>query len=902
MGHSRRRLTVPADTSALNASQEKELKKNKQKNSKALFTLQQAVTDPIFPRIMGAKTAKEAWNTLQEEFQGSVKVRVVKLQSLRKDFELLKMKESETVKDYYSKVKEIVNQMRAFGEDILDKKIVEKILITMPQKFDPIVTTIEETKDLSTLSKTELVGSLEAYEQRLYRHKEDTLENAFQSKFKFHPQNKENRGKKNYGGTSRRRKDSIKEKGGSWYLDNGCSNHMAKDETIFKSIDESVKVKVRLGNGSVVESKGKGTVMVETDKEKSEVFGVFKKFKALAENQSGKRIKVLRSDRGKEYTSREFERFCEDEDIERQLIVAYSPQQNGVSERKNRTVMEMARLMLKEKGLPNTFWAKAVYTAVYILNRYPTKSVKDKTPIEAWNGKKPSAKHLRVFGSICYIHIPDVKRHKLEDKTIREEAEEEDPSEPPLPPPQQQDQELSSLESTPSRVRSLVDIYETCNLAILEHGSFEEASKQEVWVKEMEEEIQMIEKNNTWELVNRPHGKDIIGVKWVYKTKLNPDGTTQKHQARLVAKGYSQQPRIDYNETFALVARLDTIRALIALASHKGWSIHLLDVKSAFLNGVLEEEIYVEQPQGFVSEGKESKVLRLRKALYGLKQAPRAWYSRIDQYFMDRGFRRSKKEIETQLVDVGMRVKDARMQLVRVGRDLLIDPGLLGDVHLHRRLCAAAWIAGEYVEVAANPFELMDALLQPRNIFFPPSIRAVYINSALQILIFCLDCYIVHNEVPGSWKWGCVGRAGCVATMVTKLFNIVEPGVAVFGKKDYQQWHLIQRMCLLCVFMEPNIALFAVAVSKQVVYYKGHQVHNLNELEYINDEVWANVFMRTRSAPEANLTTLKLTSVVLHQQCVVIDIVAVPPWPSLPRRACLCRINIVLCHARPAMP
>ena len=108
-------------------------------------------------------------------------------------------------------------------------------------------------------------------------------------------------------------------------------------------------------------------------KEKSEVFGVFKKFKALAENQSGKRIKVLRSDRGKEYTSREFERFCEDEGIERQLTVAYSPQQNGVSERKNRIVMEMARSMLKEKGLPNTFWAEAVYTAVYILNRCPTK-------------------------------------------------------------------------------------------------------------------------------------------------------------------------------------------------------------------------------------------------------------------------------------------------------------------------------------------------------------------------------------------------------------------------------------------------------------------------------------------------------------------------------------------------
>ncbi|KHN25158.1 Copia protein, partial [Glycine soja] len=106
-----------------------------------------------------------------------------------------------------------------------------------------------------------------------------------------------------------------------------------------------------------------------------------------------------------------------------------------------------------------------------------------------------------------------------------------------------------------------------------------------------------------------------------YKTKLNPDGTIQKHKARLVAKGYSQQPEIDYNETFAPVARLDTIRALIALASQKGCSIHQLDVKSVFLNDVLEEEIYVEQPQGFVSEGKENKVLRLRKTIYGLKQA-----------------------------------------------------------------------------------------------------------------------------------------------------------------------------------------------------------------------------------------------------------------------------------------
>ncbi|KAL0348980.1 UNVERIFIED_CONTAM: Retrovirus-related Pol polyprotein from transposon RE2 [Sesamum angustifolium] len=160
----------------------------------------------------------------------------------------------------------------------------------------------------------------------------------------------------------------------------------------------------------------------------------------------------------------------------------------------------------------------------------------------------------------------------------------------------------------------------------------------------MEEEIKMIEKNNTWELADRPKDKEVIGVKWIYKTKLNADGSIQKHKARLVAKGYSQLPGIDYTETFAPVARLDTIRALIAIAANKKWKIYQMDVKSAFLNGCIDEEIYVEQPQGFIAKGSEEKVLRLKKALYGLKQAPRAWYSRIDKYFMDRGFRRSLSE------------------------------------------------------------------------------------------------------------------------------------------------------------------------------------------------------------------------------------------------------------------
>ncbi|KAL0312270.1 UNVERIFIED_CONTAM: Retrovirus-related Pol polyprotein from transposon RE2 [Sesamum radiatum] len=239
-------------------------------------------------------------------------------------------------------------------------------------------------------------------------------------------------------------------------------------------------------------------------------------------------------------------------------------------------------------------------------------------------------------------------------QTDMERRNQQAPGSPRRPPQSKKTEE----ETPPRRTKLLSDIYETCNFVMMEPESFEAAAKHEVWVQAMKEEIKMIEKNDTWELAERPKDKEVIGVKWIYKTKLNADGSIQKHKARLVAKGYSQLPGIDYTETFAPVARLDTIRALVAIAANKKWKIYQMDVKSAFLNGYIDEEIYVEQPQGFVAKGCEEKVLRLKKALYGLKQAPRAWYSRIDNYFMNQGFRRSlseptlyvKRQVTTPLV------------------------------------------------------------------------------------------------------------------------------------------------------------------------------------------------------------------------------------------------------------
>ncbi|KAM1739403.1 hypothetical protein ACFX11_015127 [Malus domestica] len=331
---------------------------------------------------------------------------------------------------------------------------------------------------------------------------------------------------------------------------------------------------------------------------KSEVFDIFKKFRATVELQSGYQLKKLRSDRGGEYTSTEFRKFCDEMGMERQLTVAYTPQQNGVAERKNRTIVEMAKCMMVEKGVPLDFWAEAVNTAVYTLNRCPTKALDKKTHFEAYSGRKPGIKHMKIFGSICYAHIPTQLRQKLDetstkciflgygtcekgyrlydlvskkiivsrdvifdentcwdwesqsDKIIsvplpevemRKEREESSSSDRCNVNDESAHEVCESIENgsrlvpmqnitgpqdydhTPLKFKSLTEVYAKCNLCIVEPENFEEASQDESWQKAMQAEIGMIEKNCTWELVDRPLDKPIVGVKWIYKTKLNLD-------------------------------------------------------------------------------------------------------------------------------------------------------------------------------------------------------------------------------------------------------------------------------------------------------------------------------------------------------------------------------------------
>ncbi|WJX60656.1 hypothetical protein P8452_45840 [Trifolium repens] len=962
-----------------NEEQRTTFREAKKKDNKGLFLIHQCVDSKVFEKIADAETSKAAWDILQKSYGGDAKVKKVKLQALKRQYELLQMKGDEKISDYFTRLVTLTNQMKNCGSNLEEQETVEKVLRTLTSRFDHIVVTIEETKDLSEVKLEDLQSTLEAHEMKhgeKDQGKED--EQALYAKFKKFQNNKKNWQKNKNGkdcvedkpesssGGGGKQKSNSKKKDKShiqcfkcskfghyasecgnekknknqkngeeanlaenkdsdddvsfmvtltdetaesmeWYFDTGCSNHMTGNRNILTDFDNCLNTKIKLANSKSIDAKGIGNVVIQRKngrksviekvlyvpgmqcnlmsvgqlldkgfkvvledgtlklfdskqnlilksnqsknrtfktqlkaieheclaastenkdselwhkryghlnfeslsllnskntvlglpsvitpvetcttcllgkqprdsfknhlpmrsnevlnvvhsdicgpidvlstggnkyfltfvdefsrmtwlyhiKVKSEAFDVFKKFKALVEKQSGKSIKVLRTDDGGEYTSTEFENYCKEKGIIHEVTAPYTPQHNGLAERRNRSILNVARSMVKQKQLPRRFWGEAVSTAVYILNRSPTNRLVDKVPEEVWSKVKPSVSHLKVFGSLCYKHIPDVKRKKLDDKSeamilvgyhrtgayrlynpITDKVEisrdvkviendnwdwkqksaskkayevdldddsaqnnepatfvnenhgtgldedmhtSSDGDDKTLPTrPQrniQMPRRLADCEIAPDNVvNNEGEIVHYAMLADTEPLDVKAALKSKVWKEAMNEELRSIEKNKTWDLCNLPSDKKAIDVKWVYKAKQNPEGKIIKYKARLVAKGFLQRQGLDYDEVFSPVARHETIRLVIALACSRRWPLFHLDVKSAFLNGPLEEDVYVKQPPGFELKGKEDKVLKLHKALYGLKQAPRAWNKRIDNFLVMQGFRKCSVE------------------------------------------------------------------------------------------------------------------------------------------------------------------------------------------------------------------------------------------------------------------
>ncbi|KAK2359039.1 hypothetical protein QL285_096166 [Trifolium repens] len=834
----------------------KELKK---KDYKALFIIHQCVNPDNFERVGDAQSAKEAWDNLEKAYGGATKVKKVRLQTHKRQYELLQMEEKESIGDFVTRVTKLVNLMKGCGETISDQSVVEKILRSLTPRFD-IVVSIEESKDLSSMTVEELQSSLEAYEQKLNERAEKGKNeialqvennNSKKGKGKWNgskgkvgyqnsgskdnqeacgsSQNNGNNKSEGYKGEKKRfDKSNIKccncqkfghfanecrSKSGSqedeakmakqengeesvmlmvttkedtccgseWYLDSGCSTHMTGRKDWFSSFNQSHENKVKFANDSTLSAEASGVVcirskdgrqafindvlyipgmkcnllsigqllekdykivmenkvmrlmdpniklilkapmsknrtfkielnvmdhkclatVVERDdwtwhyrfgylnfrdlnmmhnkslvsglpkiqipnevcedcvqakqhrdsfsknvwsrtksvlevvysdvcgpmqvnsiggnryfvsfiddhsrklwtypiKRKSEVFDIFKKFKAMVEKQSDHKLKVLRTDGGGEYLSKEFTEFCEVEGIVHEVIPPYTPQQNGTAERRNRTIMNMVRCMLKSKHLPKELWGEAVATATYILNRCPTKKLNDVTPEECWSGNKPNISHLKVFGSLAYRHVPDQLRRKLDDKgeqmvfvgyhstggyklydpinkcvvvsrdVIIDEMKEWDwynnkkkdsvsivfddeqsTSEATVENVLRTSARDENVLRTSTRARSVParlqefemnrddevtddgDLVHLAYYADSELVNVEAALKDKKWLKAMNEELESIEDNQTWELVDLPRGKKVISVKWVYKVKLKSKGEIIRRSTRV---------------------------------------------------------------------------------------------------------------------------------------------------------------------------------------------------------------------------------------------------------------------------------------------------------------------------------------------------------------------------------
>ncbi|KAK3004115.1 hypothetical protein RJ639_018583 [Escallonia herrerae] len=278
--------TEPESVESLSAAQKKQLEEVRQRDANALSTIQRGLAKSIFPRIITATKAKEAWDILEDEYHGDAKVRAINLLTLRRDLENMKMKESETLTEFFTRFVDLVNQMKTHGEEISDRRMVEKILICLSERFDPKVAVIEETRDIEKLCVQDLIASLKSYEQRLLRHFDKAIESAFQSKVNMNPTNEvkkfsnQEQGRSNQtprssfrGGFARGRGRNGNERGGFGkgrgrgrgknHFDRNANGEANKN--VFLDMDSTFKSHVKLGNGALVEAKGKGTIGVQTN-------------------------------------------------------------------------------------------------------------------------------------------------------------------------------------------------------------------------------------------------------------------------------------------------------------------------------------------------------------------------------------------------------------------------------------------------------------------------------------------------------------------------------------------------------------------------------------------------------------------------------------------------------------
>ncbi|GKA25086.1 putative ribonuclease H-like domain-containing protein [Tanacetum coccineum] len=462
---------------------------------------------------------------------------------------------------------------------------------------------------------------------------------------------------------------------------------------------------------------------LETKDETSEIL---KNFIKEIENLVDKKVKIIGCNNGTEFKNKVMDDFCREKGIRREYSIARTPQQNGVAERRNRTLIEAARTMLVDFKLPTTFWAKAVSTAYYVQNRVLIVKPHNKTPYELFRGFKLDLSFMRPFG--CHVTILNTLDnlgkfdgksdegffvgYSLSSKVFRKEEISQDcimmpiwkdasyfdsPSkdvgndEPKFvaddqeqvkdgPNKKSDEKDKHEDDSSPKEVNAAGQHVNTTNspkdmfklgashtLKATHVEFFSDEDEPEVvlrnvlasytvpstpnirihkdhpiknmigdvkiskalsdsaWVEAMQEELLQFKHQMVWILMDLPKVKRAIGTKWIFRNKKDERGIVIRNKARLVAQGYTQEEVIDCDEVFSPVARIVAIKLFLAYASFMGFMVYQIDVKSAFLYGQIEEEVYVCQPLGFEDPDYPDKAYKVVKELYGLHQAPSAW-------------------------------------------------------------------------------------------------------------------------------------------------------------------------------------------------------------------------------------------------------------------------------------
>nr|GEW84676.1 retrotransposon protein, putative, Ty1-copia subclass [Tanacetum cinerariifolium] len=465
--------------------------------------------------------------------------------------------------------------------------------------------------------------------------------------------------------------------------------------------------------------------MVYTLKTKDEVLGVFIKWKKMMETQTCRKIKHLRTNNDGEYKNDLFTKFCKNEDIVRHFTVRHAPQQNRVAERMNRTLLEKVRCMLSNVGLGKEFWAKALTYAYHLVNRLPSTAIDGKTPFEKWYGK-PATDYdsLHVFGSAAYYHVKEskldprekkalfmgitfgIKGYRLwcpetkktifsRDVTFNESAmlkkvnakqldgtpktveferiivpaDRETDDNSPMVEGDYEKEEVQAEEPRQKQHESIATSKPKRNTKRLARLNDTVACASSIAADDVPATYSEV-KNQTWELTNLPEGNKAIGCKWVYAKKEGfPGQDDVRYKAILVAKAYAQKERIDYNEVFSPVLKHSSIRILLALVAQLDLELVQMNVKTAFLHGDLEEEIYMVQPEGFKVARKPHDICKLHKSLYGLKQSPRQYNMLIASQSLDEIKKlKIRLKSEFKMKDLGEAKMILGMEIVRDGK------------------------------------------------------------------------------------------------------------------------------------------------------------------------------------------------------------------------------------------